>query len=269
MYIYTYAYIGKAIIWKVMVKSMDINFGVNYRIQEDGGAVEIDMEAAKKVVSGDFCMGERKAVDYEDRQMVFRFDNKGTNFRAKMLIYRITVGSQEVINQLRESYTQQNEEFLAYIAEPDKIPEKDLIIDNLPQKDGTGTGTEESTLGSGGNKYVSNLFAMSSSVMKRAQSAVKKDNIYEGVMGKIWGPKNPAENIDEAENISSGGSFEAPGAKEAREARDREREVADQDIRADIYSSDKDVGDKEGYKVNEVLKEGDNVEHNLMTDVVI
>jgi hypothetical protein len=35
---------GKAIIWKVMVKSVDINFGVDYRIQEDGGAVEIEME---------------------------------------------------------------------------------------------------------------------------------------------------------------------------------------------------------------------------------
>jgi hypothetical protein len=62
----------------------------------------------------------------------------------------------------------------------------------------------------------------------------------------------------------------------------REREYADRDIRADIYS-DTDIGGREGdnaptdLKVKEVLKEGndnpekegDGSEQNLMTDVVI
>lgn len=67
------------------------------------------------------------------------------------------------------------------------------------------------------------------------------------------------------------------------DASDREREYADRDIRADIYS-DKDIGGREvdiaptDLKVKEEgtkegnddpEKEGDGPEHNLMTDVVI
>ena len=32
-----------------MMKAYDINFGVKLRVQEDGGAVEIEMEPTKKV----------------------------------------------------------------------------------------------------------------------------------------------------------------------------------------------------------------------------
>ena len=35
---------------KVMMKSLDINFGIKLRVQEDGGAVEIEMEPSKKVI---------------------------------------------------------------------------------------------------------------------------------------------------------------------------------------------------------------------------
>ena len=79
---------GRAIVWKVLVKALDVAFSMKLRVQEMGGAVEHELEAEQRVAAGEFFVGDRKAIDFEDRHVVVFFDNRAMprGLRAKTLV---------------------------------------------------------------------------------------------------------------------------------------------------------------------------------------
>ena len=60
---------GRAIVWKVLVKTLDVAFSMKLRVQELGGAVEHELDGEQKITAGEFFVGEKKAIDFEVRCM--------------------------------------------------------------------------------------------------------------------------------------------------------------------------------------------------------
>jgi hypothetical protein len=188
---------GKAIVWKILMKNLDLNFGVKLRVQEVGGAVEHDMEEAKKIIAGQFIIGDRKCLDYEDRRIVLILDNSHSKLWGKTLTYRVNVGNPVDITEIRDLYSTQAEEYSAIPLmkiEEETAPNLEEPMDReVPTEKGEDKTGEV-------NSYASSLFALSSSVVKKAQGRVEAFKGTGGVLSKFWGSK-PAEKMTE-ENIT-------------------------------------------------------------------
>ena len=157
---------GRAIVWKVLVKALDVAFSMKLRVQEMGGAVEHELEAEQRVAAGEFFVGDRKAIDFEDRHVVVFFDNRAMprGLRAKTLVYQVTVAAPEVVAGVKEEYAKEAEEFAAQAAAakaeaPGVSEEKD--------KDAAVDG-DAAAAGKGG--LVGNLLSYSSTVISAAQT---------------------------------------------------------------------------------------------------
>ena len=106
---------GRAIVWKILVKTLDIGLSFKLRVQELGGAIEHDLEYERKVMAGEYCVGDRKETT-EDRHIVMILNNKLSKLRNKTLVYKVTIAQPEVIAEVKEQYAKEAEEFAAQVS---------------------------------------------------------------------------------------------------------------------------------------------------------
>jgi len=184
---------GKAIVWKVLMKGLEINFGVKLRVQEVGGAVEHDMEDAKKITAGEFIIGDRKCLDYEDRRIALILDNSQGKLWGKTLTYRVNVGNPVDITEIRDLYNKQAEEYMLESKEEETAPNLEEPMDRNVSAEKEDKSEEVNSSGGGG--YASSIFALSSSVVKKAQGRVEAFKSTGGGY-RFWGSK-PAEKTEE------------------------------------------------------------------------
>ena len=97
---------------KIMLKAFDINFGVNLRVQEVGGAIEHELDPPTKITAGEFFVMERKAIDFEDRHIVMILDNSGSKLRSKTLLYRVTITAPETNSIFKDEYRKVSEDYV-------------------------------------------------------------------------------------------------------------------------------------------------------------
>ena len=105
---------GRAIVWKILVKTLDIGLSFKLRVQELGGAIEHDLEYERKVMAGEYCVGDRKEMN-EDRHIVMILNNKLSKLRNKTLVYKVTIAQPEIIAEVKEQYAKEAEEFAAQV----------------------------------------------------------------------------------------------------------------------------------------------------------
>jgi hypothetical protein len=97
-----------------------------------GGAVEHELEGARKIAAGECLVCDRKAVDYEDRQMVLVLDNSSSKLRNKTVAYRVTIGSPEAICELRVAYAKLDEDYAAAQVNRNPIPIPNPYLNPVP-----------------------------------------------------------------------------------------------------------------------------------------
>ena len=54
-----------------------------------------------KIVAGEFYVGERKSIDYEDRRIALILDNTSSKLRGKTLAYRINISDADNISEIK------------------------------------------------------------------------------------------------------------------------------------------------------------------------
>lgn len=86
---------GSAVCWRVLVKAFDVSFAVKLRVQELGGSVEQELEAAVRLVCGEVLTGGRKGTEF-DRHILLEFDNSFSKLRSKTVVYLLLVGPRAV-----------------------------------------------------------------------------------------------------------------------------------------------------------------------------
>ena len=125
---------GRAIVWKILVKTLDIGLSFKLRVQELGGAIEHDLEYERKVMAGEYCVGDRKEMN-EDRHIVMILNNKLSKLRNKTLIYKVTIAQPEIIAEVKEQYAKEAEEFAAQVGvlSPSLITQSQLFDSHLAQ----------------------------------------------------------------------------------------------------------------------------------------
>ena len=63
---------------------------------------------------GEFHVGERKAIDYEDRRIVVILDNNHSKLRAKTIAYSVTIGEVDDVAEMRGIVSRLWEEFIFF-----------------------------------------------------------------------------------------------------------------------------------------------------------
>jgi hypothetical protein len=162
---------GRAIVWKVLVKALDVAFSMKLRVQEMGGAVEHELEAEQRVAAGTFFVGDRKAIDFEDRHVVVFFDNRALprGLRAKTLAYKVTVAAPEVVAGVKDEYAKEAEEFAAQAAAA-KAEAPPATTEPASEEDGAAASEGDAATTKGGVGLVGNLLNYSSTVISTAQT---------------------------------------------------------------------------------------------------
>ena len=61
---------------------------------------------------GEVRVGERKAIDYEDRRIVVILDNNHSKLRAKTIAYSVTVGEVDDVAEMRGTVRRTFEDFV-------------------------------------------------------------------------------------------------------------------------------------------------------------
>jgi hypothetical protein len=82
---------GKAVAWRIMVKTLDVSFAVKLRVQGDGGSTEQELEEARKIQMGSVICGGRKGSDIE-RYILLEIDNSYSRLRSKTVVYQVLFG---------------------------------------------------------------------------------------------------------------------------------------------------------------------------------
>lgn len=206
---------GRGIVWKLLLKTLDVSFSVKLRVQELGGAVEYDLENERKVAAGEYVVGERKAIE-TDRHIVLFFDNRFSKLRAKTISYKVTIASPDIVAEVKDLYTKELEDL---IAESTRVDGKG--------EGNTGSGTDSAQTGGASTNtgsavgLVGSILSYSSSVISTAQTnagilaqkaqenprvngALQFIQTRAGVLGSFWGKgKDAAVDTDDATGEST------------------------------------------------------------------
>lgn len=186
-----------------------MSFALKLRVQEMGGAVEHDLENEQRVAAGEYFVGERKAIDFEDRHIVMLLDNRSLprGLRAKTISYKVTIAAPEKVAAVKEQYAKDAEEFFAQAvaakaesaeAGTDKSAGEDA--DSASGAEGSGETTAPANKG-----LVGNILSYSTAVISTAQTnaVILAQKAQEnprvsgalsfiqsrslGVLGRFWG----------------------------------------------------------------------------------
>jgi hypothetical protein len=252
---------GRAIVWKVLLKALDVSFSLKLRVQEMGGAVEHDLEHEQRVAAGEYFVGERKAIDFEDRHIVMLLDNRSLprGLRAKTISYKVTIAAPEKATAVKEQYAKEAEEFFAQaVAAKAEAVEAGAGTDRGAEVDGGASGDEGTGEAPAPAKgLVGNILSYSTSVISTAQTnaVILAQKAQEnprvsgaisflqsrgsGVLGRFWGGgKGKAE-----EETQAGTEAEADGVEnEATATADGEGSVATSGVVAPAAAAPVAVG---------------------------
>jgi hypothetical protein len=178
---------GKAMMWRVLVRQYDIGFAVKTQVQEDGGAVENEIEDWCKCHSGDIVVGGRKAADI-DRKILLEFDNSYSKLRSKTLSYQMLIGQKaddafaksfadsQQLKQMREIAADKETTASAAVA---PVGSNDAAIKELSQEEerahaGAGADADGESVSPSKSSFTAGISSFFYSVASSAQAVTDK-----------------------------------------------------------------------------------------------